>query len=113
MSEYTTYVRRRHRKDTRRSVLPVHDPAWQKAGSKMIVYILFNPVDNLCLRTLVKGTLRRVEHLLHDMLFTAGKDEIDIRNKLYIRTNQSLETFLRIFRNLLEFVNGDIAPLFG
>ena len=54
----------------------------------MIVYILFNPVDNLCLRTLVKGTLRRVEHLLHDMLFTAGKDEIDIRNKLYIRTNQ-------------------------
>ena len=113
MSEYTTYVRRGIVKIPEGLFFQFTTLLGKKAGSKMIVYILFNPVDNLCLRTLVKGTLRRVEHLLHDMLFTAGKDEIDIRNKLYIRTNQSLETFLRIFRNLLEFVNGDIAPLFG
>ena len=46
------------------------------------------------------------------MLFTAGKNKTDIRQKLDVGTQQGFHPFFRIFRDLLEFVNGDIATFF-
>lgn len=44
------------------------------------------------------------------MLFAAGENESHIWQELNIGTQQSLHAPFRIFGNLLEFINGDIAP---
>ena len=44
------------------------------------------------------------------MLFAAGEDEINVRQKLNIGSQQRFRPLLRVFGYLLKLVYGDIDP---
>ena len=69
-----------------------------------------NGTNSLQLRTLIERPFRRREHLLHQMLFAAGKDEVHIGKELDIGAQQSFNPFLWIFSILLKLVISNISP---
>ena len=77
---------------------------------KTCIFVPLYRTDCKRLRTLIERPFRRSEHLLHLMLFAAGKDKVYIGQELDIGAQQCFNTFLRIFNNLLELVYGNIAP---
>ena len=68
----------------------------------------FSQVDDL--RTLKEGALCRNEHLVHHVLLATSEDEIDVGHELDIGSQQRFGVGSGVVGDLLELVNGDVAP---
>ena len=62
-------------------------------------------------RALIEGALGRAKHFVHQVLFTAREDKMNIVEKLDIRPQESLCTLFGIVCDSLELVDGYINLL--
>ena len=95
-------------KHGRRQLPPL---AAEEPAGKVVVDRRGNFLDGHHLGTLIEWSLGRQEHVGHHVLLATRKEEIGIGHKLYEGTQQGLGVGLGIPSNLLELIDGDVAPL--
>ena len=87
----------------------------KKTVGKGIIHVLVQRLEVHHLGALEEGALRRSEHLGHEAVLAAGKDEMHVGGKLDVRAKHGLGAALGVVSDLLELVDGDInlAPALG
>lgn len=74
----------------------------KESGSKTGIRLTINGADSQQLRTLIERSFRRREHLLHQMLLAAGKDEIHIGKELDIGAATKLQSLSPDIQQFVE-----------
>ena len=59
-------------------------PGFKETTCEVVIDFLMQWVQAHAVRTLIKGTVRGVEYLCHQMLLAARENEMDIGGKLHI-----------------------------
>ena len=86
----------------------LHTMFCKVSNGKTSIRLTINGTDGQQLRTLIERPFQYGKHFLHHILLTTRKNEVHIRQKLD-RAPQSVYSFLYVFGNLLEFVDGNIT----